>query len=40
MKILMSLVPMVATGFWQEPLYYIELSSNSGMIESHSINVY
>lgn len=31
---------MVATGFSQEPLYYIELSSNSGMIESYSINVY
>lgn len=31
---------MVATGFCQEPLYYIELNSNSGMIESYSINVY
>ncbi len=31
---------MVATGFWQEPLYYIELDSNSGMIESYSINIY
>lgn len=31
---------LVATGFYQEPLCYIELSSNSGMIESYSINVY
>ncbi len=31
---------MVATGFWQEPLYFIELDSNNGMIESYSINVY
>ncbi len=31
---------MVATGFCQEPLCYIELNSNSGMIESYQINVY
>ena len=31
---------MVATGFCQEPLYYIEFDSNSGMIESYSINIY
>lgn len=31
---------MVATGFRQEPLYYIELDSNSGMIESYSVNIY
>lgn len=31
---------MVATGYWQEPLCYIEFNSNSGMIESYSVNVY
>lgn len=31
---------MVATGFLQDPLYYIELNSNSNVIDSYSINVY
>lgn len=31
---------MVATGYCQDPLYYIEMASNSGIIDSYSINVY
>lgn len=31
---------MLATGFWQDPLYYIELNSSSSIIESYSINIY
>lgn len=31
---------MVATGYRQDPLYYIEMDSNNGMIDSFSIKIY
>lgn len=31
---------MVATGYRQEALFYIEMDSTSGMIDSYSINIY